>query len=157
MTDETWTAADDAAVIYESLPDWHPSLFVDVFRTGLDKLDGLEILRQAFVTPGSVEAWGEFSEARSALSGLRISTTPLWGIDAPDVAYVRLVDTDEWIAADLTNPATHIVTLVWRPEIAVVPGSAWRVHGVGDPIPPDRVPRSAHGFDPRKLPGSARA
>lgn len=29
-----WTEEDDALVTHESLPDWHPSLFVDVFHTG---------------------------------------------------------------------------------------------------------------------------
>jgi len=88
---KSWTDEDDALVTYESLPDWHPSLFVDVFRTGLElkQSNTYELLSGAFVTPESIESWGDFSNARSVFAtGLKISTTALYGIGAPDVAYV---------------------------------------------------------------------
>lgn len=49
-----WIKADDAMVTYEALPDWHPSLFVDVLRTGLEmeQANANELLGGAFVTPG---------------------------------------------------------------------------------------------------------
>lgn len=78
--------------------------------------------------------------------------TALWGVGAPDVAYVRLVETDGWRVPDMRAvPAAAIVTLVWRPEIAIVPGSSWRIHAIGDPLRPDQAPRTASGFDPRRL------
>jgi hypothetical protein len=152
--DETgWTDEDDALVTYESLPDWHPALFVDAFHAALDMepSDGNHLLARAFVTPESVESWGDFSRARAVFtSGLRISTTALYGIGAADVAYVRLVETDEHLNDDIDAvPATMHVTLAWRPEIAVVPNSSWRIHHLGEPIQPSLVPRTAVGFDPR--------
>ena len=78
--------------------------------------------------------------------------TALWAIDAPDVAYVRLVDTDAWTGDMTEQPAAMHATLVWRPEIAIVPGSSWRVHCIGEPAEPGLLPRTASGFDPRKLP-----
>lgn len=151
----SWTEDDDAAVAYELLPDWHPSLFVDAVRMGLQRLDtsALELLRAAFVTPESADSWGDFSEAREiANSSLKLSMSALWAVDAPDVSYVRWVDTEASVAPDLRLiPAKLHATLVWRPEIAVTPGAAWRLHALGDPVHPDDVPRTAAGFDPRKL------
>ncbi len=148
-----WTDEDDALVTYESLPDWHPTLFVDVFRTGLEieQPDGNKLLGGAFVTPESLDSWGDFSRARAVFTtGLKISTTALYGIGAPDVAYVRLVETDEHLTRDIDSvPATMHVTLVWRPEIAVVPNSSWRIHHLGEAVEPTLVPRTRAGFDPR--------
>ena len=148
-----WTDEDDALVTYESLPEWHPALFVDVFRTGLAKVEpeANALLAGAFVTPESVDSWGDFSRARAIFTtGLKISTTALYGIDAPDVAYVRLVETNQHLNHDIDAvPATMHVTLVWRPEISVVPDSSWRIHHVGAAVDPALVPRTAPGFDPR--------
>lgn len=152
---ERWTEEDDSAVAFELLPAWHPAVFLDVFRVGLQNYNETteSIARGGFVTPESANEWGDFTGARAiANSQLKVSMTALWGIDAPDVAYVRLVDTDAWTSPDLRQvPAASIATLVWRPEIAVVPGSSWRVHALGDPVPPTDLPRTAAGFDPRKL------
>ena len=83
-------------------------------------------------------------------SGLKISMSPLYGSDAPDVAYVRLVETDEHSVTNTADvPATAHVTLVWRPEIAILPGSSWRIHHIGEPVPITEVPRTAIGTDPR--------
>lgn len=161
MTEETdmdygerWTEEDDAAVIYESLPDWHPALFVDAFRLGLesDEPSALELLRRGFVTPESVDAWGDFSAARQAVRGLRISMKLLWAEGAPDVSYVRFVDRPAAIVADMRQvPAALHATVVWRPELTVTPGLSWRIHGLGAPIAPASLPRTAEGFDPHKL------
>lgn len=154
--DEVWTDEDDAAIIYESLPEWHPALFFDAFRLSLesDAPFALDLLRQGFVTPESVEAWGDFSEALNALRGLRISMKLLLAEGAPDVAYVRIVDTPFSTHPDMREvPAVYYATLVWRPEIAATSTSSWRVHGIGEAIPPERLPRTAQGFDPSTLPG----
>jgi hypothetical protein len=152
--DETeWTDEDYAQMTYESLPAWHPSLFVDVFRSGLTlvEADANAVLAGAFVTPESVDLWGDFERARAIFgSGLKISMTALYGIGAPDVSYVRLVETAEHLNRQIDAvPATVHVTLVWRPEISVVPDSSWRIHHVGEAIEPSLVPRTAPGFDPR--------
>jgi hypothetical protein len=155
MSDDfgSWTEEDDAAVIVEGLPVWHPSLFVDQFRDALrfDHPAANRIITEGFVTPESAEFWGDYSTAREWATGeSKISTTPLYGRGAPDVAYVRLVFTDEWIAPDLDTPAHLIATLVWRPEIAMVPEVGWRIHQLGDPVEPTSLPRTDIGFDPRR-------
>lgn len=146
-----WTDEDDAMVSYEALPGWHPALFVDVFRLGVTEAVDIAILRGAFVTPESVSYWDDFAKARRVFAtGLKISMTPLYAKDAPDVCYVRLVETDQHTNSDLTQvPATLHITLVWRPEIAVVPNSSWRIHHLGDPVEPGSVPRTATDVDPR--------
>jgi hypothetical protein len=152
--DDGWTEEDDAALILELLPDAHPARFVDVLRTALVDMDPetvQEILLRGAVTPESAHLWGNFDAARAVFrTGLKISMTPLYGIDSPDVAYVRLVETDAHFSPDITSvPATLHATLVWRPEIAVMPGTSWRIHALGEPIPPSELPRSSAGIDPR--------
>lgn len=140
-------------MIAEGLPDWHPSLFVNHFRTALHlQHPGADrVLAEAFVTPESVDWWGGFSEARAwARSDSKISTAPIYARDASDVAYVRLVFTDEWIVPNRKAPEHAIVTLVWRPEIAVLPRVGWRVHRIGEAIDPRSLPRTAIGVDPRR-------
>lgn len=150
-----WTDEDDALLTYESLPGWHPALFVHVFLSGLAtmKPEDSAGLAGAFVTPESITSWGDFSRARAIFaSGLKISTTALYGIGAPDVAYVRLVETSQHLNHDIDAvPATMHVTLVWRPEISVVPDSGWRIHDIGEMVNPALVPRTALGLDPRAL------
>lgn len=55
---EFWTEEDNSALEFERLPDWHPSLFVDVFRVGLQTFNEstVAIARGGFVTPESVDA-----------------------------------------------------------------------------------------------------
>lgn len=148
-----WTDEDDALLAYEALPDWHPALFADVFRTGLAQQNAPGELLAAFVTPESLPSWGDFAPARAIFDcGLKISTTALYGIDAPDVAYVRLVETSRHMNDDINQvPATIHTALVWRPESAVVPNSSWRIQHLGEPVEPDRVPRTAPGFDARTV------
>jgi len=153
--DLSWSEEDDAHLHYESLPDHHPSLFVDVFRTALtyDPDRSLEVLKQAFVTPESVETWGDFSRARAIFdSGLRISMSAWYARGAPDVAYVRLVETDQHFSPIVDEvPASVHVTLVWRPELSADPTLSWRIHSLGNAVEPQAVPRSALGVDPRQL------
>lgn len=155
MSDEVWTDEDDAAAFAEGLPDHHPTKFVDALRTVACDERGAKLL-PFMVTPESEDQWGgEFQVLRDFLEQPhRISTTPLYGIDAPDVAYVRFVkDSGPWIVEDLDSvEAVAHATLVWRPELpAVVEGGAWRIHALGDPIDPQYVARSAEGTDPRQL------
>jgi len=149
---ESWSEEDDAAVAYDSLPHWHPSVFVDTFRTCIKDPIGsnLELARRAFITPESESTWGDFSQARRVFAlGLKISMRPLWAIDAPDVTCVRLVETDRFFVPGDLVPATSHATLVWRPEIAIVPGSSWRIHAIRQPVHPIDLPRTAPGYDPR--------
>lgn len=149
---ERWTEEDDARVIVEGLPEWHPSLFVHQFRQALlvDPPVPPLLLTEGFVTPESAEAWGDYSAARGwAKSASKISTTAHYGRGATDVAYVRLVFTDEWIAPNNDTPEHAVVTLVWRPDIEVLPGLGWRIHAVGEALDPQTLPRTAIGFDPR--------
>ncbi|OZD47356.1 hypothetical protein CH252_20965 [Rhodococcus sp. 06-1477-1B] len=152
--EEVWTDEDSAAVQYESLPPWHPSLFVDVFRLGLQQPLTDEIrfqLRTAFVTPESAAGWDDFFQVQDiAQSDLKISMTPLYGKGAPDVAYVRLVATDKWVSRMEDETDRIYATLVWRPDLPeIVPQTAWRIHHIGEPIDPADLPRTAPGIDPR--------
>lgn len=146
-----WNDEDDAHLAYEALPDWHPALFVDSFRAGLENQNVTSEILAAFVTPESLTSWGNFDHARDIFeSGLKISTTALYGLDAPDVSYVRLVETCDHTNESIRDvPATMHATLVWRPEITIVPISSWRIHLLGEPVEPSHVPRTAPGFDPR--------
>lgn len=58
---ESWTDEDDAALIVEGLPDWHPSLFVHQFRDALQIEPPVpsRLLSEGFVTPESIKAWGD--------------------------------------------------------------------------------------------------
>lgn len=113
--------------------------------------DGL--IARGLVTPESIGSRANFSRARSVFdTGLKISMAALYVMDAPDVAYVRLVETSQHTNDSIDRvPATMHVTLVWRPEIAVVPGSSWRIHHLGEPMDPGLVPRTPPGTDPRRL------
>lgn len=152
---EGWTDEDDVRLEFEALPSWHPALFVDVFRVALavEPNEGNALLRLGFVTPESVPWWGDFSGARMLLgAGLKISMSALYAADAPDVAYVRLVETDRHRSSGTVRlAATAHATLVWRPELAAVPDTSWRIHRLGQPVDPMVVPRSTPGFDPRTL------
>lgn len=104
-----WTDEDDAHLALEALPAWHPALFVDVFRTGLRQqtAERNRLLAAAFVTPESVDSWGDFFRARAAFAELKISMTALYVTVAPDVAYIRLVETDQHINPRIEQvPAT---------------------------------------------------
>ncbi len=140
---------------YAALPEHHPALFVDMLKT-LFKADldrAAEFWFQVASTPESAASWGDLSRPRAALtSGLKIGMTPLYAIGAPDVAYVRLVETSDHFNPSVNDvPATLHATLVWRPEIQVMPNWSWRIHALGDPMEPMLVPRTAIGTDPRRL------
>lgn len=147
VNESGWTEEDDALLKYEQLPPWHPALFVDVFRTLLAAapLETTIQIAEACVTPESLESWGDLSRARAIFDlGLKISMTPLYIKGAPDVAYIRLVETDRHASSALsTTPATAHFSLVWRPEIAVIPGTSWRAHHLGDPVGLTLLPRSS--------------
>lgn len=145
--DERWTDRDSAELELEGLPDDHASRFVDIFTTGLSRLDedgALTILRSAFVTPESVEVWGDFTDAREAIRGRKVSMTPLHPEDgSQDVAYVRIVKTDEWISRIVDEPDAIHVTLVKRPDLEqYISGTTWRIHALGEPKDPADVPRA---------------
>ena len=129
-----------------------PSLFVRQFRRArlVDPPVPPLLPTEGFVTPESAGAWGDYTAARDwAKSASKVSTTAHYGKGATDVAYVRPVFTDEWIAPNDDAPEHAVVTLVRRPEIDVLPGVGWRIHGVGEALDPKTLPRTAVGFDPR--------
>ncbi|MEV7632000.1 hypothetical protein AB0N64_06290 [Microbacterium sp. NPDC089318] len=150
----SWSDEDDAAVAFGSVPDWHPSRFVALFRTAMTDPDAsvIEGARLALVTPESIDEWGDFAEALDFATGpLKISSYLELADRAPDVAYVRLVSTENAYDDASTLVATW-ASLVWRPEIQMIPESAWRIHSLAR-VDPQNMPRTAHGFDPRTLPG----
>lgn len=59
MSDEPtdWNEDDDAVVTYESLPDWHQSLFVDDIRRATQKLD--VSIDQTFVKPPTKKGYSK--------------------------------------------------------------------------------------------------
>lgn len=135
---------------YATTTDSRPSLTVETFRYGLELSHDPAVLAEAFVTPEFVPDWGDFSQALSIFeTALTIDPTARYRPDAPDVVYVALIKTNRRPTPD--TPASLItahVTLVWRPEIAAVSGSRWRVHHIGEPITPENAPRSAPHLGP---------
>lgn len=157
MSDSEWTDEDTAAVYAESLPVAHPSQFVDIIRGGATTdPDGARLLLTVFVTPESLGNWGEGFEGliRYMQGSFRMSTTALYGVGAPDVAYIRFVpDEGPWINPDLTKvDAIGHATLVWRGELEPAYHNVhWRLHALGEALPPEFVPRSPDPIDPRPL------
>ncbi len=157
MSDFEWTDEDTAAAITEALPDSHPSRFVDVIRCGAQLNDPRwTLMAPFFVTPESNLSWGDdFGVLTKYMQGdFLISTTPMWAIGAPDIAYVRFVAPGgPWIVPDLTKvDPVGVATLVWRDDLDAPYGDTyWRLHGVGDAVPPEFAPRSPAPVDPRPL------
>lgn len=88
------------------------------------------------VTPESLAAWGDFSEARALLNGTGMTTRT--DIPAPGVAYVKFVsDPGQILVSDghTMIMARAIGTLQFRPEIG-----RWLVHQLGDYCLPEDLP-----------------
>lgn len=155
MSDFEWTDQDTAAAFVESLPDEHPSRFLDVVRTAAQMDDPrLSLLLPFYVTPESNLSWGDdFGVLIAYMRGdFRISTNPTYALDAPDVMCVRFVpDGGPWIVHDLREvEAVAHATLVWRNDLDAPYGETfWRLHAIGDPVHPAFVPRSPYPVDPK--------
>ena len=105
------------------------------------------------VTPESLDAWGDFSEAAKGLEAIQ---NPGFGSranrahDASDVAYVKILSNIEQsyeVTEEQVVLAAAVVTLVWRPEFG-----QWMVHGLGDHIRPEDLPRTSPNDAPEESP-----
>ncbi len=138
-------ASDPAAAIAEEFARNHPDSAWEAGRAfylaltdddgpRLDDLTGM-------VTPESLAAWGDFSDARELLNGTGMTSraqTP-----APGVAYVKFVsDPGQVMVSDGYTPimARAVATLQFRPETG-----QWQVHQLGDYCLPEDLPRLPGG------------
>ncbi|WP_309105069.1 hypothetical protein [Microbacterium sp.] len=145
-TDELWTDRDDAELALAALPEGHPVRIVESFVTMLlgDSLQ-LEALA-GFVTPEARDDWSDFSGARGYFmdQALASSTVALRHRGAADVAYVKLVpNVGPLVVARPRTDHVGFATLVWRRELG-----GWRVHAIGEPIPPALLPRTSRNDAP---------
>jgi hypothetical protein len=101
-----------------------------------ENYDDLEIV----ITPESRGRW-DLADLHRRTESSGITT----GVMKPcyDIAYVRLaseVGDEEGplkVAGGLVPLESRIISLVYRPELG-----GWRVHGIGNPLDPDQMPRS---------------
>ncbi|MEZ2390868.1 hypothetical protein AB6813_15255 [bacterium RCC_150] len=109
-----------------------------------DALGSHEEYRSALmrlVTPESVEAWGDFSEAANyfkSIPDVGFGSIADRALGDDNVAYFKLLGgvTESFqVLSDQIMIGAAVLTLVWRPEFG-----EWRVHGIGDPLLPERVP-----------------
>lgn len=150
MEEERWTDADDARLTLHSMSDNHPvKLTIAIWEALDDHVAHFELL-SAWVTPESLEQWGDFSEAAKSLHGepLNVLGTIRQFEDAQDVAYVWLIRADPDSRPRMTSGPERVnifavFTWVWRPELG-----GWRLHATGKQLDPDRLPRSAPGQGP---------
>ena len=95
-------------------------------------------------TPESHPAWGDFSNAAEMLRSIDdygVGSMANEAVGAPDVAYIKILRgvTEPYEVVDAQPVmAAAIMTLVWRPEL-----DRWVVHGIGDSLLPEQVPRTA--------------
>lgn len=143
--DETWSDDDDSAFAFHAMPETHPvKVAMLIFWVMREGTYSPEKVRE-FVTPESVEAWGDFREfARMCMAVDR----PAFGSianrarGASDVVYVKVlsgVDKGYTLHEEGPMMAAMVFTLVWRPE-----HDRWLIHGAGyDHVLPEDVPRTS--------------
>lgn len=142
MGDEQWTERDDVAAALAAQDQRHAAFVArHFFMALLDyDFDSLDLL----VTPESRPEWGNFSAVSQWLAGVQdagIQSIGNRADGAKDVAYVGILGDSPEIyrfTSDTVVQMAGIVTLVWRPEFG-----RWMVHGVGDYIGPDDLPRTS--------------
>ena len=91
------------------------------------------------VTPESLPAWGDFTDAAAMIGDCGMTSRANPSDTDPDVVYVKYVSSDGQnyrAASEMMIMVRAVGTLVRRPELG-----GWRVHGVGDYLAPDQVPR----------------
>ncbi|WP_141677859.1 hypothetical protein [Microbacterium oleivorans] len=147
---DSWDASDDAAASIAGYGLTEPFLPALAFME-LIQQDPLDVEKFSdVVTPESLAAWGDFSEAQAAVEAVQdwgMGSYPEPAADAPDVAYVKILRNEpearQETADRVVYPALWL-TLVWRPEYGM-----WLVHALGGrPSDPDDVPRSSPGVAP---------
>ncbi len=104
------------------------------YRTALKQL----------VTPESLDAWGDFSEAAAFLNELpemAFGSKVNEAVGAPDVVYFKIlrdVTTSYEVVDEQPINAAAVLTLIWRPE-----RKQWLVHSIGDYSTLENLPRTA--------------
>ncbi|MDQ0866484.1 hypothetical protein [Arthrobacter globiformis] len=113
------------------------------FRALHDRAKNLDDLH-LIVTPESRPLWGSFEIAAALLDSIEdpgMLQEAVYADGDPEVCYMRVVR--EAKEHTFSTPTTMLddpllITLVWRPD-----HGRWMVHGLGDAVHPDRVPRGA--------------
>jgi len=146
MSEDRWTDADDAQFAMHALPDDHPIALTMGVMTALDNPAEHQELLRTWVTPESVEDWGNFSEAATFLRShtLGVLGTVRQYEGASDVAYVIAISQEPDAPMRMTqedeplHPAA-VFTWIWRPD-----EGNWRLHSVGEGWSrPERLPRTS--------------
>lgn len=140
MDDMQWTDEDSARVVFEALAVEHPSRVAKAFNDLFHQDELLVPVLEMFVTPETRGDWGDFSEGRRFFldKAIAISTRTLRPKEANDVAYVKLVpDNGAYLVEQPRQDMIGYITFVWRPEL-----NGWRIHSIGQPAPPERLPRT---------------
>jgi hypothetical protein len=113
------------------------------FRALHDRARNLDDLH-LIVTPESRPLWGAFEIAAALLDSIEdpgMLQEAVYAHGDLEVCYMRVIR--EAKEHTFITPATImddplLITLVWRPD-----HGRWMVHGFGDMVHPDRVPRGA--------------
>ncbi|WP_284752638.1 hypothetical protein [Arthrobacter sp. efr-133-R2A-120] len=129
-----------AALPEPSLQD--PVAVGQMFCNALGQYRHFQVALRRIVTPESVAAWGDFSDAANFLASIPdagYGSMAQRAVGADDVAYFKVLSgvTDSYQVLDeQIVQAAGIVTLAWRPEFG-----EWRVHAMGSNyVVPEQVP-----------------
>jgi hypothetical protein len=149
MSNDEWTTSDDAAFEAATRDETHPSTIALAFMSVMEDPTGWTEELRSIVTPESVDSWGDFSAAAAVVASINdwgLGSVPNAAYEAPDVAYVKILrgvtESYQQEGDDLILvPA--VLTLVWRPEFG-----RWLVHGIGNAVRPEDVPRTSPGEAP---------
>jgi hypothetical protein len=115
-------------------------LFCNALEDPGSNLEVLELLS----TPESRNAWGDFTAAGNMLQAIEdrgYGSMVNEAVGATDVCYFKILGgvSESFQVVDAQPvSAAAVLTLVWRPE-----RGQWLVHGLGDYLRPEEVPRTA--------------
>lgn len=110
------------------------ALAVSLLRPGGPDVATLELL----VTPDSRPAWGDFRWATDLLAGRGMSTSPQ--VAAPDVAYIKYPPGMGTVQVHPDAPSFVMENVVVATLVRSRRWHGWKVHGLGEPVPPERLP-----------------
>lgn len=127
----------------EPNPDFtDPGEIAMAFITALGDPQEYQVALRSLTTPESHHLWGDFSEAAEGLAAIEdwgLGSVPTPALDDPNVVYAKVlsgVKENFQVQEEQLVFVAAMITLVWRPEVG-----HWLVHGFGQPIPADQVPR----------------
>lgn len=150
MADDSWTDEDDAHFAMATLPPSEPvALTLAVWNALTADEDHTSLLRE-FVTPESLEQWGDFSAARDALSAPRLGIigTARQYPDAVDVAYVWITrqagDTARMTDGPEVVEIAETFTWIWHAD-----REQWLLHSIGTMLDPGEMPRTSPNRAPK--------